>query len=148
MLVNEKTGHALKEIIRKQGWAEFPSAGTSMYPVILEGDIGRFVPFETQDLKQGDIVLFQDRTGKLITHRFLHADPLTKQYIFKGDTNARFDEPISEEQIIGKLISIRRKNTTLHLQRYSMRIWGYLVVRFPILSALLRSYLNKHDKNR
>lgn len=151
MQVNAKTRYLIQEMIRKNGWLEIPAEGTSMYPVIQDGDICRFVSCETQKLTKGDVVLFQDSTGRLITHRYVKAELKQDQwtYWFKGDTNLGFDEQVSETNIIGRLVLIKRGEKVLRPTKPPLLIWGKLITNFPLLSGLLRSYLNNRapEKN-
>ncbi|WP_077623675.1 signal peptidase I [Sediminibacillus massiliensis] len=148
MQVNAKTCLIIKEIIKKRGWVELPAQGTSMFPVIQEGDICRFVSCETKNLQKGDIILFQDSTGKLVTHRYVKSyEELNEQfYLFKGDTNLGLDAPIAKDKIIGKLFLIKKKKTVKKASSLSLVVWGAVIIRCPIVSGWLRSYLNKKTR--
>jgi signal peptidase len=145
MQVNLNASYLIKEIIRKQGWIDLPAEGTSMYPLIKRGNICRFVSCEAMKLKKGEIILFQNSSGSLIAHRLLSTKWKDKQvkYLLKGDTNFGLDEAIHYDQIIGKLTSIKKAKYRLRLPSLSVNVWSQMILLFPIISVILRSYLNR-----
>jgi signal peptidase len=136
---------AMKEFVRNKGWIELPAHGTSMFPLIQEGDICRFSLVEPSTLKKGDILLFHSRDGKLIAHRFIKSKQADNQihYIFKGDTNLGHDDPINVDQIVGKLTYIKKRDFFMTEKHIIFIIWKSMILVFPILSAFLRSYLTR-----
>jgi signal peptidase len=140
--------YLIKEVVRKQGWVDLPAEGTSMYPLIKQGNICRFIPCEAMKLKKGEIILFHTSSGSMVAHRLLsieHANGQVK-YLVKGDTNYGTDEPVYPEQLIGKLSSINKGDYDIQLPSLSVRIWGHLILLFPIITAALRSYLNRNSQ--
>ncbi|RKD23154.1 hypothetical protein BEP19_13125 [Ammoniphilus oxalaticus] len=127
-------GSSIKSILAKKGWVDIPASGVSMFPLIKEGDICRFVPLSAElDLKKGDVYLFQTEDGQLIGHRYYHSF-LKNQILFhafKGDSNVQFDPPLSPEQLIGKLISIKKKRSVLKTGGRVTRIWTRFILSFP-----------------
>ena len=73
---------------------------------------------------------------------------IDNQLVFhlKGDTNLGFDQPIREEYILGKLASVQKKQMRINPDHFLARVWGKLILTFPLLSAMLRKYLNKKLK--
>ena len=145
MQVNEKTCYVIKKMIEKRGVVELPAEGISMYPLIREGDTCLFVSCETPCIKQGEIILFQDSAGKLVTHRFITADFWQKEwmYFFKGDSNLGLDAPVKADKIIGKLIAVKKPKMTLKADSFFLRLWGNVMVRVPFVSGLIHSHLIK-----
>lgn len=144
MLFEQKIIDLFKRNIRNYGYIDLPSEGNSMYPLIKKGNICRFVYCEPFKLIKGDIVLYYSEAGKLIAHRFCHTKIVEDQrhYLFKGDTNFGFDQPVSEEQIIGKLAFIKKDKKKLWMADVSIGLWGKIVLSVPIISSILRNYLN------
>jgi signal peptidase I len=144
MQFNKNTIDLLMRTMKKYGWIDLPSSGTSMYPFIQKGNICRFVEFNDKTVKKGDILLYHSSTGQLIAHRFLGVREVNNQlqYELKGDTNLCSDEPISHEQIIGTLVTIDRKNKKVYIGDLSAILWGFLIVTFPFTSKILKSYLS------
>lgn len=149
MPANLTACYLIKEVIKKQGWVELPAEGTSMYPLIKQGDICRFVPCEAMKLKKGEIILFHTLSGSLVAHRLLSVESINEQvtYLLKGDTNFGADEPVGQEQLIGKLTSIHKGKYRIKLPSLSVHVWSQMILLFPILTVFLRAYLNRRCPN-
>jgi signal peptidase I len=147
MQVNKETLQLIAGVIRKNGSIDLPAQGNSMYPFIREGDICRFVPCDGSPLKKGDIVLFHALTGHLIAHRFYHLKTMNNRshYMFKGDTNIGPDEPISQDQLIGKLTWIQRGRNILYVTDLAAMVWSKLILAFPVITLVIRMYLNRRE---
>lgn len=150
MKINKGTLFAIKKAIQRNGWIELPADGTSMFPLIKRGSICRFALCEASALKKGDIVLFQAAGDQLVAHRFLEIKKNGRhmRYLFKGDTNLGMDAPVTDDRIIGKLIFIRKGNRTMHTTGLIFLLWCRIVLAFPIVSSLLRSFLNKKEAQK
>ncbi|MEH7495079.1 signal peptidase I [Neobacillus niacini] len=144
MLIDHNTFLLLKTTIKKDGWLELPSFGNSMYPIIQQGNLCRFVHCQTTLLKKGDVILFYTKTGQLIAHRLVSIKIVNNQRIFqlKGDTNLGFDQLIGEDQILGKLVRVQKKHRIVTSEARLARCWGKVILSFPALSGILRRYLN------
>ncbi|WP_430509949.1 signal peptidase I [Gottfriedia solisilvae] len=143
MQANKEMISLFKDSIKKNGWLDLPAQGFSMYPLIREGNICRFIPHEPSLLKKGDIVLFYTLTGQLITHRLCKtiAENGEQFFLFKGDSNLGFDELVREHQIIGKLVHIQGRS--LQIENFLAIVFGRLILSSPVLSRIFRMYINK-----
>lgn len=148
MQANLTACYLIKEVIRKQGWIDLPAEGTSMYPLIKQGNICRFVSSEAMKLKKGEIILYHTLSGSLVAHRLLSTEWMNEQvtYRLKGDTNFGADEPVDQEQLIGKLASINKGNYQIKLPSLSVHVWSQMILLFPVITAFLRAYLNRRKK--
>ncbi|WP_121610083.1 signal peptidase I [Mesobacillus foraminis] len=144
MLFDQATVGLFKNTIQKDGYIILPSMGNSMYPLIREGNLCRFVSCQPGELKKGDVILYYSKTGQIIAHRFIEMKSMNDMnyYYLKGDTNLGFDSPIKEHQIIGKLVSIQKGDRNVHSGGLALDLWGKLVIAIPALSGILRKYLN------
>lgn len=88
-----------KDYVNVFGYTYFVVASGSMSGTIEVDDI-IFVKI-TKDVQKDDIITFMDEDGNLITHRLVNKNG--DQYITKGDVNNVIDDPVSENQIIGKV---------------------------------------------
>ncbi|MBP5678872.1 MAG: signal peptidase I [Bacilli bacterium] len=88
-----------KDYVNVFGYTYFVVASGSMSGTIEVDDI-IFVKI-TKDVKNDDIITFIDEDGNLITHRLVNRNG--DRYITKGDVNNVSDDPITEDQIIGKV---------------------------------------------
>ena len=109
------------------------SRGTSMLPLIEEGSEVTIQYTPPKDIKVGDIVAFM-RSAHIVIHRVIRKYTFNGKVYFieKGDNT--FDSTaISEDVIIGKVIQIKRTNTTIKLDQgfwamisQIMGIYGYI----------------------
>ena len=96
-----------EEVLEKDGELYFTNVGYSMYPLIRQReDILHIV--KADDYKKGDIVLFISDKEKYVLHRILKIKK--DKIITAGDYNYFKDQPITYTQILGKLISIKKKD--------------------------------------
>ena len=101
-LISERVMVKLLQIHKTQNEPlDIAVTGTSMEPVLYEGDIIRLQPQE--DYQAGDILVFNYNDNELLTHRLL----LKKggRFFCKGDNCYRL-ENVSPAQIIGKVTHI------------------------------------------
>ncbi|MGF9965382.1 S24/S26 family peptidase [Bacillus rhizoplanae] len=134
----------IKYLLQKQGWVDLPSSGVSMYPLIKEGDICRFISLDCNEtLRKGEVVLFVSDQGQLIGHRYYYTfvENGVLYYVCKGDTNVSFDSPVTTSQLIGKLVYIKKKKFQRNAQGFIARLWGFIVLAFPILPRGCKKYL-------
>jgi signal peptidase I len=144
MKANLEMIRGFKQIIANRGYLEIPSHGLSMFPLLQTGTICRFVAFDPDRVKRGDILLFVARTGNLVGHRFIKRVDLEAgivQYICKGDSNPDIDLPINSDQIVGAMESMRKYGRWLRSDSFLMQAWGEIVLTIPAFSKVIRMYL-------
>lgn len=90
---------------------KFKARGSSMRPYIKDGDIVEVEPVNHSQIKKGDILLFRGDLERLYLHRILKTKG--NEFVLKGDSSKTVDGVIGPEKIIGRLISITKKNTTI-----------------------------------
>ena len=96
-----------EEVLEKDGELYFTNVGYSMYPLIRQReDILHIV--KADDYKKGDIVLYLSKQDHYVLHRILKIKK--DKIITAGDYNYFKDQPITYSQILGKLISIKKKD--------------------------------------
>jgi signal peptidase I len=148
MLIDEMTFNLLKRTINKDGWLNLPAYGDSMFPFIQQGDLCKFIPCNPAYIRKGDVILFYSDTGRLIAHRFVQKKTINNKplYYFKGDTNLGFDQPVEQEKILGKLVSIEKQTIKITATHVSARLWGKMILTIPALSGILRKLINRKYK--
>ena len=98
---------SFKEVLEKEGELIVTNVGYSMYPLIKQReDILRIV--KTDTFKKGDIILYKSNVDHYVLHRILKIKK--DKIIAAGDHNYRKDQPITKEQVLGKLASIKKKD--------------------------------------
>jgi signal peptidase I len=150
MLANEHTVRAIRNLMSSKGYVEIPSHGVSMFPLIRTGNICRFEPFTESGLRIGDILLYVSDKGVLVGHRYYRqmADGRETLYICKGDSQDYDDPPLRREQLIGKLVLIRKKRLELRVDGVLLAGWSRMMVRLPLLSTGIHWYLRAARKLR
>ena len=99
--------YKFEEVLDKDGELYFTNVGYSMYPLIKEReDILHII--KTDDYKKGDIILYKSYIDHYVLHRILKIKKDT--IILAGDYNYFKDKPITREQVLGKLVSIKKKD--------------------------------------
>ena len=96
-----------EEVLEKDGELFFTNVGYSMYPLIKEReDILHIV--KTSDYKRGDIILFKSNVEHYVLHRILKIKK--DKIITAGDYNYFKDQPITPNQVLGKIVTIKKKD--------------------------------------
>ncbi len=81
------------------GYSYFEIASNSMYPELKKGDLV-IIKLDYNEYKVGDVITFKD--GDLYTtHRLSEID--NDSYTTKGDANNSYDDPITKNNVIGKV---------------------------------------------
>ena len=94
-----------EEVLEKDGELFFTNVGYSMYPLIRQReDILHII--KTDDYKKGDIILFKSNVEHYVLHRILKIKK--DKIITAGDYNYFKDQPITPNQVLGKLVSIKK----------------------------------------
>jgi len=115
-----------------------------MYPFIRAGNICRFAPVSIQHARFGDVLLFVSNSGRLVVHRYygtLSNNGNTK-YVFKGDANLHTDDPVSATQVLGKLMTIRKRWRLIRADALLARLWGRWLLCYPGLTRWIRRSLS------
>ena len=98
-----------------------------MYPTICEGDVITVMPIETASITIGDIILYRHKSG-VTAHRVMHtlkqsendsrsapqgsqnrSSSETLHFFLRGDAAVVFDDPVSADQILGKVTHVERE---------------------------------------
>lgn len=74
----------------------------SMEPTLNVNDMIVYQRLDRDEYREGDIIVFKDKSGTLITHR-IRAVRGT-ELITKGDANPVFDEPITFKNVVGRVV--------------------------------------------
>ena len=96
-----------ESVLEKDNELFFTNVGYSMYPLIKQReDILHIVKSDTY--KRGDIILYKSDVDHYVLHRILKIkkDKIT----CAGDYNYFKDKPINKEQVLGLLVSIKKKD--------------------------------------
>ncbi len=131
---------AVKETLDSGYEVDFTVTGNSMWPLLSHGRdrviIKKCTPNE---LKKGDIILFEPIPEKYILHRIIKIDSNT--FTTAGDGNCFNDGVYEFDKVIGKVIEIVRKDKKQSANKYAFiaKCWISLFpIRKPILKFLIK----------
>ena len=98
------------------------SYGSSMKPLINEGDKLYIQKAKIAELKIGEVIVFYNEK-KLISHRVIKKT--NKFVVTKGDNNLFIDPPISNKHILGRIMRISGKYGDLDFTTLKARFIQY-----------------------
>ena len=122
---------ALSAEILAQGHAFcFRARGSSMVPFIHDGDLLTVQPSSGAVLRVGDVALYRARGDRLAAHRViaLRAQGGRALLTVRGDASAGPGEPLSPDQLLGRVVQVQRGDRTLDLDRRTLRLGALLWV--------------------
>ena len=132
---------SFEEVLDKDGELIFTNVGYSMYPLIKQReDILTIV--KTDTFKKGDILLYKSEIDHYVLHRVLKIKK--DKIILAGDYNYWKDKPITKDKVLGKLISIKKKDghvIDLSKDKKARKFWYtnffYIKAFFQIIGKIL-----------
>lgn len=134
---------------------KFRSPGDSMYPTIRNGDVITVIPIETASITIGDIILYRHKSGAT-AHRVVRTLKQSEEdsrsaprgsqnrslsetllFFLRGDAAVVFDDPVSAEQILGKVTLVEREGR--HIDPYSFK--AFICFKARRMAARLKRFL-------
>ena len=137
--------------LHELGYAIVPTEGTSMRPLLKEGNT--LVELRAKDenpLKKGDVVLYRKNDGTLVLHRIIKAES-DDIFTVLGDHQFKNAEQVNKEQIIavaqGFFINGRFVDEKTRWYRIYKKVWiSSLTLRRFCLAFLRLSGIEKRNK--
>jgi signal peptidase I len=104
-----------------------PITGRSMFPLIRNGD-QVLVAHGCAGIRRGEVIVFR-HDGKLIAHRVLRISKNEAGHAFltKGDNVLQFDPPLRANEIVGRVLAIKRGEQQISLDTTIWRITGLFI---------------------
>lgn len=101
--------------------------GNSMSPMIRDGD-RLIIDHGTGHIYKGDIIVFR-ANSQYVVHRVVRISISEDGPIFllKGDGGYTFDQPITREQVVGKVIEILGSNGHIQTCLFSWKITNFIL---------------------
>ena len=136
-LTSEDLFSAVQQLLQDGYDVEFTVTGNSMWPLLAHRrDSVTLGKAESQQLKKGDIVLLQTKSGYLL-HRITGLKKGLLQTT--GDHNCYRDDYVQIQSVLGRVVSFQRKGKQVScsdpLYRCSSWLWRVL---YPVRPLLLR----------
>ncbi len=125
------------------GYSVFEVQTGSMADTINAGD-WIVVKYE-KNIHLDDIVTYEE-DGEFITHRVIESYKGT--YVTKGDANNAKDDPISQEQIVGKVVKILSHFGILRLTLFNPVVLIALIITLYLISTACKNRNGKNKKDK
>lgn len=122
------------------GYTFFEVATGSMSGTIEIGDV--VIVQITKDVNQGEVIVYKDGDN-FITHRLVEKDG--NHLVAKGDANNSEDKPITEDQILGRVIYRIPKLGVWRKIFLSPEIIGLILLLLFLLGVVIQ-FISKNDK--
>lgn len=143
----------IEEVFAAGGSFPLPVTGTSNLPTLKGGRDEVSLARVEGPLKKGDLPLYRRDNGQFVLHRIVSVDP-DGSFVCCGDHQWVPEPGIRPAQIVGVVVSLRRKGRSFSadakLYRLWVRLWVRLLKRRRLLirlwhapGALKRRLLNK-----
>lgn len=109
--------------------------GNCMSPIIKDGD-SLIIEHGKKDIHVGDVLVYR-APGKLYAHRLLRIENRggNEFFILKADRNNTFDQPITRDQILGKVIEVRGSNRHFYFNSIFWKCLNYILAICLFISA-------------
>lgn len=107
------------EALRRGIAVELTARGSSMRPLLYDGDRLSVAPARASELRTDDLAVAL-RDGSLLIHRVIALAPLT----LRGDARAEADAGVDE--VIGTVRAFTRRGVTVRLDAGAGRCWSRL----------------------
>ena len=133
--VKAKETHRGEGASQARGWPGLTYSGPSMHPIFKAADWLIVRPYTKKEIKAGDVVIFR-RPGEahIVVHRVVEAN--ISGIITRGDNNNTNDPWIlKSEDIIGRVVSAKRRNKTLKVHGGNTGILLSIILRVKKLFA-------------
>lgn len=114
------------------GYTAFEVVTGSMSNTINVGDI--VLVKITQNVSENDIIVYESE-DEIITHRLIKIEDNT--FITKGDANNQEDEPICQEQTIGKVIKIMSGITILRKVLFTPEVMSLIIISMSLMGIAM-----------
>jgi signal peptidase I len=131
---------ALEVWTQAGGEHSIPITGCSMLPLLRDGD-EVLVRHGWADARRGDVVVFRHK-GTLIAHRVLriYQGQVEPTLITKGDNSPRLDSPVKANEIVGRVLTVKRGGRSMLLDTPAWRIVGWLIAVSTLAWIELRGW--------
>lgn len=118
------------ELLRKGTSLRFQGRGSSMRPMVRDGDTLLVTPCPPAHVHLGEIVMCTTHNDQLLVHRVIRSRKGTvgKCYLIQGDQAANPDGWITQENIHGCLSAIERSGRRVVMTETGARFLGLMVV--------------------
>lgn len=104
------------EVLRTSGSLRLGVSGWSMLPALWPGDTLMIERADAEAVQPGDIVLFA-RNRRFFVHRVIAKNQRDEKIQTRGDAMPNMDPPVSNPELLGRVVSVMRNGRTLEPRR-------------------------------
>lgn len=123
------------------GYSMFEVQTGSMSPTIKAGDM--ILVKNVPEIKVDDVITYKE-DGEFITHRVKEA--YSETYITQGDANNSKDDPITKEQVVGKVVKVLPGFGIIRSTLFNPFVLLALVITLYLISSMFRRGKNMKVK--
>ena len=116
------------DLLRLGHSVRFRATGESMHPTIRAGEAITVEPVALSDLHIADVVLYRTEAS-VLAHRVIgrqKAAGAQGAFLVRGDACGDCDEPVAEDQVLGKVVAVERGDRVIALDRRTAKFWHLL----------------------
>lgn len=124
----------IEEVLASDGTATFTPNGNSMHPMLKSGRDTVTLKKVTTPLKKYDLPLYRLKNGKFILHRVIGKNK--NGYIMRGDNLLSKEYGITDDMIIGVVVSFNRNGKNYSANSFCYKI--YCMIRNNEITVALR----------
>ena len=108
-----------------------------MGPAIRSGDVLTVVPANVEQVRVGDVVLFESPWGTPLAHRLVRRCPGQGRsgFMTRGDTRPYPDPLVPATALLGRVVRIERHDLRIELTGRRAVLLGKLLVRCPFVAS-------------
>lgn len=114
--------------------------GRSMRPFLRGGETLVIRRVDAASLRRGDLILFRNGSGEPVMHRIVRRRGAFGSVVFqtKGDAALSLDEPVREDEVLGKVCRIERTNSCIDMEASVMRYVNYICAIVNLMKYWIR----------
>jgi ribosomal protein S18 acetylase RimI-like enzyme len=115
-----------REFLEKGTSIRFQAKGWSMRPFIRDGDFITVSPIENSSIRIGDVVFYSTAENNVIVHRIInkYGKDGNMNLLIKGDAGFGPPERVNSQDVLGKVVAIKRNGRERNLDTKFYRIIG------------------------
>lgn len=126
----------------------FTANGSSMLPLIKDGDLLLIVPVSSDQIKFGDVLLFVNDFGSLLAHRVIRMQKQGNDRIFemRSDQAQSADGWVTTDRILGRLEAFDHAGRSFYVNRIDIRALSLLLAlrgRYKLISKIQLPLIQK-----
>lgn len=129
----------LKELLAQGRQVPLIITGNSMSPFLVHERDEILISPPDRAWKKGDMAFFQRRDGHYVMHRIVKVNEKGECF-FVGDGQRMIEGPIEQEQIFGKIVSVKRKGKWIgpgnFWWEFFEHVWLNVIFLRPVLCKL------------